>query len=231
MSTTVLLVEDDPSLSALVCDYLAMAGCQVDTAADGLQGLEKALAGAFDLMILDIMLPGIDGFEISRRFRAVSDKPLIILSARREDIDKIRGLGLGADDYMTKPFSPGELVARVKAHLARYERLTGSRADALVRSIEIRSLSLDPEARKVRVSGREVDLAPKEFELLRLLMRNPDKVFSKEEIFDRIWGEDHYGDLSTVTVHVRKIREKIEANPSEPDYLETVWGMGYRVRV
>lgn len=231
MSTTVLLVEDDPSLSALVCDYLVIAGCQVDTATDGLQGLEKALAGAFDLMILDIMLPGIDGFEISRRFRAVSDKPLIILSARREDIDKIRGLGLGADDYMTKPFSPGELVARVKAHLARYERLTGSRADALVRSIEIRSLSLDPEARKVRVSGREVDLAPKEFELLRLLMRNPDKVFSKEEIFDRIWGEDHYGDLSTVTVHVRKIREKIEANPSEPDYLETVWGMGYRVRV
>ena len=231
MSTTILLVEDDPSLSALVCDYLAIAGCRVDTAADGIRGLEKALAGAFDLMILDIMLPGLDGFEISRRFRAVSDKPLLILSARREDIDKIRGLGLGADDYMTKPFSPGELVARVKAHLARYERLTGGRADALVRSIEIRSLSLDPEARKVRVSGREVDLAPKEFELLRLLMRNPDKVFSKEEIFDRIWGEDHYGDLSTVTVHVRKIREKIEANPSEPDYLETVWGMGYRVRV
>jgi len=231
MSTTILLVEDDPSLSALVCDYLAIAGCQVDTAADGLAGLEKALAGAFDLMILDIMLPGMDGFEISRRFRAVSDKPLIILSARREDIDKIRGLGLGADDYMTKPFSPGELVARVKAHLSRYERLTGGRADALVRSIEIRSLSLDPEARKVRVSGREVDLAPKEFELLRLLMRNPDKVFSKEEIFDRIWGEDRYGDLSTVTVHVRKIREKIEVNPSEPEYLETVWGMGYRVRV
>jgi len=231
MSATILLVEDDPSLSALVCDYLAIAGCQVDTAADGLVGLEKALAGVFDLMILDIMLPGIDGFEISRRFRAVSDKPLLILSARREDIDKIRGLGLGADDYMTKPFSPGELVARVKAHLGRYERLTGGRAEALVRSIEIRSLSLDPEARKVRVSGREVDLAPKEFELLRLLMRNPDKVFSKEEIFDRIWGEDHYGDLSTVTVHVRKIREKIEANPSEPDYLETVWGMGYRVRV
>jgi len=216
-------VEDDPSLSALVCDYLAIAGCQVDTAADGILGLEKALVGAFDLMILDIMLPGLDGFEISRRFRAVSDKPLLILSARREDIDKIRGLGLGADDYMTKPFSPGEL--------ARYERLTGGRADALVRSIEIRSLSLDPEARKVRVSGREVDLAPKEFELLRLLMRNPDKVFSKEEIFDRIWGEDRYGDLSTVTVHVRKIREKIEVNPSEPEYLETVWGMGYRVRV
>ncbi|OHD17853.1 MAG: DNA-binding response regulator [Spirochaetes bacterium GWB1_59_5] len=231
MSATILLVEDDPSLSALICDYLAIAGCQLDTAADGLQGLEKALAGSFDLMILDIMLPGMDGFEISRRFRAVSDKPLIILSARREDIDKIRGLGLGADDYMTKPFSPSELVARVKAHLSRYERLTGGRAEALVRSIEIRSLSLDPEARKVRVSGREVDLAPKEFELLRLLMRNPDKVFSKEEIFDRIWGEDRYGDLSTVTVHVRKIREKIESNPSEPDYLETVWGMGYRVRV
>jgi DNA-binding response OmpR family regulator len=231
VSNTVLLVEDDPSLSALVCDYLDIAGFQVDTATDGLRGLEKALAGAFDLMILDIMLPGLDGFEICRRFRAGSDKPLLILSARREDIDKIRGLGLGADDYMTKPFSPGELVARVKAHMARYERLTGGRADDLVRSIEIRSLSLDPEARKVRVSGKEVDLAPKEFELLRLLMRNPDKVFSKEEIFDRIWGEDHYGDLSTVTVHVRKIREKIEANPSEPDYLETVWGMGYRVRV
>jgi len=227
----VLLVEDDPSLSSLVCDYLAIAGFSVDTASDGNTGLEKALAGNFDLVILDIMLPGLDGFEICRRFRAVSDKPLVILSARREDIDKIRGLGLGADDYMTKPFSPGELVARVKSHLARYERLTGGKTGAIARSIEIRGLSLDPETRKVRVLGKHVDLTPKEFELLRLLMSNPDKVFSKEDIFDRIWGEERFGDVSTVTVHVRKIREKIELNPSEPGYLETVWGMGYRVRV
>jgi DNA-binding response OmpR family regulator len=228
---TVLIVEDDPSLSALVCDYLAIAGFKADTAIDGNSGLEKALDGNFDLVILDIMLPGLDGFEICRRFRAVSDKPLIILSARREDIDKIRGLGLGADDYMTKPFSPGELVARVKAHVATYERLTGGKPGGMARSIEIRGLSLDPESRKVRVLGKAVDLTPKEFELLRLLMSNPDKVFSKEDIFDRIWGEDRYGDVSTVTVHVRKIREKIEMNPSEPGYLETVWGMGYRVRV
>jgi DNA-binding response OmpR family regulator len=230
MSATILVLEDDPSLSELVCDYLALYGYTFIAERDGRAGLAKALEGSFDLLILDLMLPGIDGFEICRRFREVSDVPVIILSARREDIDKIRGLGLGADDYMTKPFSPGELMARVKAHLARYERLTGSRTDGRARTIAIRGLLLDLDARTVRVSGRDIDLTPKEFELLHLLMANPDRVFPRDEIFDRIWGADHFGDASTVTVHVRKLREKIEENASEPHYLETVWGMGYRIR-
>lgn len=231
MSATILLIEDNPSLSALVCDYLALSGYACITAMDGTVGLELALAGNFDLMILDIMLPGIDGFEICRRFRESSDIPLLLLSARREDIDKIRGLGLGADDYITKPFSPGELMARVKAHLARYQRLTGTESAKKNPLVSIRGLSLDAAAKTVSITGRMVDLTPKEFDLLQLLMTNPNKVFSKEELFDRIWGEDRHGDISTVTVHVRKIREKIEEKPSEPRYLETVWGMGYRIRI
>ncbi|MBU0955694.1 MAG: response regulator transcription factor [Spirochaetes bacterium] len=231
MSATILLIEDNPSLSALVCDYLTLSGYACITAMDGTAGLELALAGNFDLMILDIMLPGIDGFEICRRFRESSDIPLLLLSARREDIDKIRGLGLGADDYITKPFSPGELMARVKAHLARYQRLTGTESGKKNPLVSIRGLSLDAVAKTVAIAGRMVDLTPKEFDLLQLLMTNPNKVFSKEELFDRIWGEDRHGDISTVTVHVRKIREKIEEKPSEPRYLETVWGMGYRIRI
>lgn len=231
MSATILLIEDDPSLSALVCDYLALSGYACITAMDGTAGLELALAGNFDLMILDIMLPGVDGFEICRRFRENSDIPLLLLSARREDIDKIRGLGLGADDYITKPFSPGELMARVKAHLTRYQKLTGTESVKKNPLVSIRGLNLDATAKTVSIAGRMVDLTPKEFDLLQLLMTNPNKVFSKEELFDRIWGEDRHGDISTVTVHVRKIREKIEEKPSEPRYLETVWGMGYRIRI
>jgi DNA-binding response OmpR family regulator len=232
MSGRILLIEDDPSLSALVCDYLALSGFGFRVADDGTAGLELALALDYDLLILDLMLPGIDGFEICRRVREKSDLPVLILSARREDIDKIRGLGLGADDYVTKPFSPSELMARVKAHLSRYARLTGAvDGGPRGRSVEIRGLSLDPVSKQVFSSGRSVELTPREFELLRLLMGHPDRVFSKDEIFKRVWGEDRYGDASTVTVHIRKIREKIEEDPSDPRYIETVWGMGYRIRV
>jgi DNA-binding response OmpR family regulator len=235
VSGRVLLVEDDRSLAELVGDYLSLAGFACETCADGTAGLELALRGEWDLLVLDLMLPGLDGFEICRRVREASDKPILILSARREDIDKIRGLGLGADDYVTKPFSPSELTARVKAHLARYRRLSAGRtedgADERSRGLAIRGLYLDPDAKSVKVHDREVELTAKEFELLHLLMRNPDRVFSREDIFSRIWGEDRFGDSSTVTVHVRKIREKIEADPSDPRYLETVWGMGYRIRV
>jgi DNA-binding response OmpR family regulator len=231
MSGRILLIEDDASLSALVCDYLALSGYSFRASADGKEGLALALEGGYDLLILDLMLPSLDGFEICRLVREESELPILILSARREDIDKIRGLGLGADDYVTKPFSPSELMARVRAHLARYERLTGAKAEAMSRGIEIRGLRLEPESKMVRVSGRPVELTAKEFELLQLLMRNPDRVFTKEEIFSRVWGEGKFGDNSTVTVHVRKIREKIEEVPSEPRYLETVWGMGYRIRL
>jgi DNA-binding response OmpR family regulator len=231
MNERILLVEDDASLSALVCDYLALSGFSHRTASDGKEGLELALGLEYDMLILDVMLPGMDGFEICRRLREKSDLPVLFLSARREDIDKIRGLGLGADDYMTKPFSPSELVARVKAHLSRYSRLKGGEESHSRRGIEIRGLFLDPVSKQVKAAGREIELTAIEFELLRLLMANPNRVFSKEELFDRVWGEGRFGDTSTVTVHIRKIREKIESDPSNPRYLETVWGMGYRIRV
>jgi len=186
------------------------------------------------------MLPGMDGFELCRRLRTHTQKPILILSARKEDIDKIRGLGLGADDYVVKPFSPGELMARIQAHIARYRRLTaGSPTGSAAGNgspverenvIRIRSLELGTETRRVRVRDSDVTLSGKEFDILLLLMGRPGRVFSKEEIFSRIWGADVQGDISTVTVHIRKLREKIEADPSEPDYIETVWGVGYRLR-
>jgi DNA-binding response OmpR family regulator len=177
------------------------------------------------------MMPGMNGFDICREIRRQSDIPVLLVSARKEDIDKIRGLGLGADDYITKPFSPGELVARVKAHLRRYKSLTSENKSVRENQITIRQLILDIDCRRAYIKKREVILTSKEFEILHLFMRHPGRVFSKEEIFDRIWGEDILGDITTVTVHVRKIREKIEKNPSNPVYLETIWGMGYRLRI
>ncbi len=231
MSDRILIVEDDDSLSALIGDYLALSGFAFRVAKDGQAGLAAALDGTSDLVILDLMLPLMGGFEVLAGIREKSELPVLILSARREDIDKIRGLGLGADDYMTKPFSPGELIARVKAHLARHRRLTGAEARQGNPIIELRGLSLDADARRVRVLDREVELTPKEFDILSLLMHHPNRVFSREELFARVWGEDTYGDPSTVTVHVRKLREKIEADPSDPEIVETVWGMGYRIRI
>lgn len=231
MSGQILVVEDDSSLSSLIGDYLTLSGFGHRIASDGKTGLELALDGGSDLVVLDLMLPEMDGFEVLSRIRSKSEIPVLILSARREDIDKIRGLGLGADDYVTKPFSPSELIARIKAHLARHRRLTGRDGIPATAVMEIRGLRLDVETRQVHVLEKNVDLTAKEFELLHLLMKNPDRVFSKEELFARVWGEDRFGDVSTVTVHIRKIREKTEKNPSEPLYVETVWGMGYRIRV
>ena len=184
----------------------------------------------FDLVILDLMLPGIDGFEVCKKIREEKNIPIIMVSAKKDDIDKIRGLGLGADDYMTKPFSPSELVARVKAHMARYERLVGSNQKTND-IIEIRGLKIDKTARRVYLNGEEKTFTTKEFDLLTFLAENPNHVYSKEELFREIWDMDSIGDIATVTVHIKKIREKIEFDTSKPQYIETIWGVGYRFKV
>lgn len=224
----ILLVEDDQGIAEVESDYLIANGFVVDIAYDGNQGCEKALQGDYDLLLLDIMLPGKDGFAICREVRAVKDTPILMVSAKREDIDKIRGLGLGADDYIVKPFSPNELVARVKAHIARYERLTGGRntGDAMI----FGDLEIRRQERRVFLAGREISLKNREFDLLLFLAENPGLVFSKDSLFERIWGMEAMGDTATVTVHINRIREKIEPKPSEPRYVETVWGAGYRFR-
>ncbi len=223
----ILIIEDDISIAELERDYLEIDGFSVDIETSGQRGLKIAESAEYDLIILDLMLPEINGFEICRKLRSEKNIPILMVSARKEDIDKIRGLGLGADDYITKPFSPGELVARVKAHLARYERLFKHK-EQKEELIEIRGLSIDKSSRRVYVNGEEIPFTTKEFDLLALLAANPDRVFSKEEIFERIWGYDCFGDVATVTVHIRKIREKIEIDPPNPQYIETLWGAGYR---
>ena len=226
----ILIIEDDSSIAELQRDYLESHGFAADIETRGDKGLERALEAQYDLVILDLMLPFADGFEICRRLRQEKDVPILMISAKKEDIDKIRGLGLGADDYMTKPFSPGEMVARVKAHLSRYDRLTGQGEFPSGEQIRIRGLMLDKTAHRVTAGGEEAPLTNKEYELLLLLASNPGRVFSKEELFERVWGFDSLGEISTVTVHIRRLREKIEDNPSEPAYIETVWGIGYRLR-
>ena len=203
---------------------------EVEVANDGQTGLDKALYGDFDLVILDLMLPGVDGFEICRKVRAEKNTPIIMVSAKKDDIDKIRGLGLGADDYMTKPFSPSELVARVKAHLARYERLIGSAVEEN-KVIEIRGLKIDTTARRVWVNGVEKNFTTKEFDLLTFLASHPNHVYTKDELFSEIWDMESIGDIATVTVHIKKIREKIEYDTSNPQYIETIWGVGYRFKM
>ncbi len=226
MSKRILIIEDETALASLLSDYLAADGFSVEARPDGPSGLEAARTGGFDLVLLDLMLPGMDGFEVCRRLRQDADMPVLILSARREDGDKIRGLGLGADDYVVKPFSPAELVARVKSHLARYDRLTGrARAD---RWITDGTLQVNVEARRVRKGAEEVTLTAKEFDLLLLFIRNPDRAFTRDEIYSRIWGDDLYVDPSNIAVHIRRLREKIEDDPSHPRHVETVWGVGYR---
>lgn len=226
----ILIVEDEESIAELEKDYLELSGFEVEIENDGESGLKRALEEEFDLFILDLMLPGVDGFEICKRIREVKNTPILMVSAKKEDIDKIRGLGLGADDYITKPFSPSELVARVKAHLARYDRLVGS-ASAQNDLIEIRGLKIDKTARRVWVNGEEKQLTTKEFELLTYLAEHPNHVFSKQELFKAIWDMDSIGDIATVTVHIKKIREKIELNTNKPQYIETIWGVGYRFKV
>lgn len=226
----ILIVEDEETIADLERDYLELSGFEVEVANDGETGLEKALTDQFDLVILDLMLPGVDGFEICREVRQKKNTPIIMVSAKKDDIDKIRGLGLGADDYMTKPFSPSELVARVKAHLARYERLIGSNAQTND-IIEIRGLKIDTTARRVWVNGEEKAFTTKEFDLLTFLAGHPNHVYTKDELFSEIWDMESIGDIATVTVHIKKIREKIEYDTSKPQYIETIWGVGYRFKV
>ncbi len=226
----ILILEDEESIAELEKDYLELSGFEVVIDNSGDTGLKKALEGDYDLLILDLMLPGVDGFEICKQVRQVKNMPILMVSAKKDDIDKIRGLGLGADDYITKPFSPSELVARVKAHLARYERLIGSNTPEN-EIIEIRGIKIDKTARRVYVNGEEKTFTTKEFDLLTFLAQNPNHVFTKEELFREIWDMDSIGDIATVTVHIKKIREKIEFNTAKPQYIETIWGVGYRFKV
>ncbi|CCX65606.1 response regulator transcription factor [Bacillota bacterium HCP3S3_F1_1] len=226
----VLIIEDEESIADLEKDYLELSGFEVTVENRGDTGLKAALEEDFDIIILDLMLPGTDGFEVCRRVREQKNVPILMVSAKKDDIDKIRGLGLGADDYMTKPFSPSELVARVKAHLAQYERLVGAgRPENDI--IEIRGLKIDKTARRVWVDGQEKQFTTKEFDLLTFLAENPNHVFTKEELFRKVWNMDSVGDIATVTVHIKKIREKIEYDTSNPQYIETIWGVGYRFKM
>ena len=226
----ILIVEDEVAIADLEKDYLELSGFEVEIENDGNTGLERALSEDFDLYILDLMLPGVDGFEICKKIREQKNTPILMVSAKKDDIDKIRGLGLGADDYVTKPFSPSELVARVKAHLARYERLIGSNMPQND-IIEIRGIKIDKTARRVWVNGEEKQFTTKEFDLLTFLAENPNHVFTKEELFRKIWDMESIGDIATVTVHIKKIREKIEMNTAKPQYIETIWGVGYRFKL
>ena len=226
----ILIIEDEESIAELEKDYLELSGFAVDIENDGSKGLARALTGAYDFYILDLMLPGVDGFEICRKIREGQNTPILMVSAKKDDIDKIRGLGLGADDYMTKPFSPSELVARVKAHLARYERLVSSNQEEN-EIVEIRGIRIDKTARRVWINGEERSFTTKEFDLLTFLAQHPNHVFTKEELFNKIWDMESVGDIATVTVHIKKIREKIEFDTSNPQYIETIWGVGYRFKV
>lgn len=226
----ILIVEDEITIAELEKDYLELSGFEVEVANEGETGLQKALTEEYDLLILDLMLPGVDGFEICRQVRVEKNTPIIMVSAKKDDIDKIRGLGLGADDYMTKPFSPSELVARVKAHLSRYERLIGSSIEEN-KVIEIRGLKIDTTARRVWVNDEERTFTTKEFDLLTFLAGHPNHVYTKDELFREIWDMESIGDIATVTVHIKKIREKIEYDTSNPQYIETIWGVGYRFKI
>lgn len=228
----ILIVEDEEAIAELERDYLELSGYTVEIENNGDEGFKRAMSEEWDLFILDIMLPGTDGFEICRQIRTEKSTPIIFVSARKDDIDKVKGLGFGADDYITKPFSPSELVARVKAHLASFDRVVNSSSaysnDDVIR---IRGLKIDNISHKVWVDGAEKLLTTKEYDLLYFFAKHPGQVFSKEELFQRIWDQDSVGDIATVTVHVKKIREKIELDKDHPQYIETVWGVGYRMKI
>ena len=226
----ILIIEDEVAIAELERDYLELSDFQVEIENNGDVGLKRALEEDFDMYILDLMLPGIDGFEICRRIREIKNTPILMVSAKKDDIDKIRGLGLGADDYITKPFSPSELVARVKAHLARSERLIGSSVKEND-VIEIRGIRIDKTARRVWVNDEEKQFTTKEYDLLTFLAEHPNHVFTKEELFREIWDMESIGDIATVTVHIKKIREKVEIDTAKPQYIETIWGVGYRFKV
>ena len=224
----ILIVEDDEEIAKLERDYLEIEGFQAQVISDGGAAAEAALTGAYDLILLDLMLPGRSGYEVCRRIRDQVDVPILMVTARTESVDKIRGLGLGADDYIAKPFDPAELVVRVKSHLSRYQRLTGGRGedDGAIQVGDLRILS---QSWKVFKGEQEIKMPNREFALLKFLAENPNIVFSKERLFETIWGYDYVGDSATVTVHVGRIRDKIEDDPAHPKIIETVWGAGYRL--
>lgn len=224
---TVLIVEDDRLIAELERDYLEASGYAAEITASGKSGLEMARANDYALVLLDVMLPEMSGFEVCRLLRREKNVPIIMVTAKKEDVDKIRGLGLGADDYVVKPFSPSELIARVRAHIEMHRRLLDEKhEEALI----VRDLKILPLSRRVFVKDREITLTNREYELLLFLASRPDVVFSRETLFEKIWGEDSYGETATVTVHINRIREKIERDPAHPEYIETVWGVGYRFR-
>jgi len=229
--TRILIIEDETTIAQLERDYFELNGFVVDLCHTGTEGMQRALQEDYSLIIIDLQLPGMDGFELCRRIREAKEVPILIVSAKKEEIDKIRAFNLGADDYITKPFSPSELVARAKAHLTRYERLLGKQKPSAQDEIHIRGLFIDRASRRVFVRNKEVAITNREFDLLVFLASNPNRVFGKEDLFERIWGMDSSGDIATVTVHVRKLREKLEVDPSNPQYIETVWGAGYRFTV
>jgi DNA-binding response OmpR family regulator len=229
--TKILIIEDEASIAEVEKDYFELHGFAADICLTGTEGLRAAMNGQYELIVLDLQLPGMDGYELCRQIRAEKEVPILIVSAKKEEIDKIRGLSLGADDYITKPFSPSELVARAKAHLQRYQRLMGKREAKASDKIRIRGLVIDSSSRRVYVNDQEVQFTTKEFDLLTFLALNPNHVFSKQELFEQLWGMDSLGEIATVTVHIRRLREKIEADPSNPQYIETIWGAGYRLSV
>ena len=226
----ILIIEDEQEIAELEKDYLELNGYEVEVSYNGTDGMAKAINEEQDLIIVDLMLPGTNGFDICKKVREVKNIPIIIVSAKKDDIDKVKGLGWGADDYITKPFSPNELVARVKAHLARYERLVGSVMEDN-QIIEIRGLKIDTSARRVWINGEEKTFTTKEFDLLTFLAAHPNRVYTKDELYTNIWDMDSFGDIATVTVHIKKIREKLEFDTSNPQYIETIWGVGYRFKM
>lgn len=225
----VLIIEDDINIAEMERDYLQLSGYKAEIVQNGAEGLKLALQGSYDVIIVDLMLPGINGHEIIKEVRKNFEIPIIVVSARTEDIDKIRGLNFGADDYMTKPFSPAELAARVKSHINRYERLKGNNTSSEI--ISRGGLEINTSSHRVFVNGKEVQMTSKEYALLVFLAANPNIVFTKEHIFDRVWGDEIFGDIATVAVHIQKIRKKIEKDPANPEFIETLWGTGYRFKL
>lgn len=228
----ILIIEDDLSIAEIERDFLQIEGHEIEIVTDGQKGLNTALSEDFDLILLDLMLPGMDGLEICKRIRGILDIPILMVTAKGEDMDKIRGLGIGADDYISKPFSPTELVARVRANLAQYERLKRTPNESQAsREIQIANLRVNPATRRVYLGEEEIDCKNREYELLLFLMQNPELVFSKETLYERIWGMDALGDVKTVAVHINRLREKIEKDPANPEHIQTVWGAGYRFKI
>jgi DNA-binding response OmpR family regulator len=229
---TILIIEDDKDIAALEKDFLGINGFETVIEGDGIKGTERALSEDFSLILLDLMLPGKDGIAVCREIREKLDIPILMVTARNDDVDKVRGLGLGADDYITKPFSMAELVARVKSHLARYERLTRNTGHSTkTDEIDFGWLRINPATHRTFVNGSEITLANKEYELLYLLASHEEIVFSKEQLYDKLWGEDMYGDMKTVAVHINRLRDKIEKDPANPLHIQTIWGAGYRFMV